>query len=160
MNNTSTNIALTGYIDVVLPKQKFWIFYSNAMDPTTLDILQPLKRYQKFFKQDSGGQPCFVMLMHSQHNTTDRCQRRGKISKTHEMDNINLFQMYESLIAGGQTSRVLSLPRTGTSTSQLLLIMYPNGSKQQLPQQMMHLQLACFSRALFSEIWSSSISHK
>ena len=39
MNHTSTDISLTGYIDVVLPKLKFRAFYSNAMDPTTLDIL-------------------------------------------------------------------------------------------------------------------------
>ena len=65
MNHTSTNIALTGYIDVVLPQLKFQTFYSNAMDPTMLDILRPLKRYPKFFKPDYGGQLCFAMLMHS-----------------------------------------------------------------------------------------------
>ena len=65
MNHISTNTALTGYIDAVSPKLKFLIFYFNAMDPTMLDILQPLKRYQKFFRQDSGGQLCFAMLMHS-----------------------------------------------------------------------------------------------
>ena len=64
MNHISTNIALAGYIDAASPKLKSLIFYSNAMDPTTLDIWQP-KRYQKFFRQDSGGQPCLVMLMHS-----------------------------------------------------------------------------------------------
>ena len=53
------------------PKLKSPIFCSNAMDQITLDILQPLKRYQKFFRQDSGGQLCSVMLMHSKHNATD-----------------------------------------------------------------------------------------
>ena len=65
MNHTSTNISLTGYIDVVLRQLKFQTFNSNAMDPTTLDILRPLKQYPKFFKQDSGGQLCFAMLVHS-----------------------------------------------------------------------------------------------
>ena len=65
VNHISTNIALTGYIAAVSPKLKSLIFYSNAMDPIMLDILQPLKRYQIFFRQDSGGQPCFAMLMHS-----------------------------------------------------------------------------------------------
>ena len=53
------------------PKLKSPIFCSNAMDQITLAILQPLKRYQKFFRQDSGGQLCSVMLMHSKHNATD-----------------------------------------------------------------------------------------
>ena len=42
MNYTSTNIAV---IDDVSLKLKFQIFYSNAMDLTTLDFLQPLKQY-------------------------------------------------------------------------------------------------------------------
>ncbi|WZZ59915.1 hypothetical protein YC2023_060022 [Brassica napus] len=57
--------ALTGCINDVSLILKYTIFYSNAMDPIMLGILQPLKRYQKFFKQDSGGQPCSAMLMHS-----------------------------------------------------------------------------------------------
>ena len=65
MNHISTNIALTSYIDVVSPKLKSQISYTNAMGLTTLDILQPLKKYQKLFKLDSGGQPCFAILMHS-----------------------------------------------------------------------------------------------
>ena len=65
MNHTSTKIALTGYIDVVLPQLKLQTIYSSVMDPTTRDILRPLKQYPIFFKQDSGGQLCFAMLMHS-----------------------------------------------------------------------------------------------
>ena len=65
MNHISTNTALTGCIDAVSQILKYTTYYSNAMDPIMVGTLQPLRQYQKFYKQDSGGQPCFAMLMHS-----------------------------------------------------------------------------------------------
>ncbi|XP_033136253.1 uncharacterized protein LOC117128271 [Brassica rapa] len=47
-NHISTNISLTGYIDVVLPKLKSQISYTNAMGPTMVDIMQPLNGIKKF----------------------------------------------------------------------------------------------------------------
>lgn len=77
----------------------------------------------KFYKQLSCGLQCFRMLNKSQYNA---CQRKGKISKRHDMQN-NYILKVEAFNCGIFISWALSPLFMGTSTSLLLAITYPSG---------------------------------